>query len=446
MEDRIRKIMIWLLTLIAFFLPFEHWGSFRLFNLTVRISQLLALALMVIWLFALVTKKISYKKNYLTWPLMIFLAINLWSLTKAEDLNRSLLVFFFVLFTTFFGWLLTQLVENQKDLTKIILGLLTGLVFVSLFGFWQFFGDNFGLSPAWTGLRPNYVKEKIGFTRVEATAAEPLYFADYLFIPIFLLLTLWVKKPLTKFNQTEKKFFNPKVMMLLIFLGLSNFILTVARGAYLAFLAALILFISLLRQEFKDAKKLLGFILLLLITVVFSWQLIRTFDQSSYRLNQLKYEGHLFNLLGGSSYGERQQTMALAWQAFKENPILGLGIGGFGPRARSQLPWWQQNEWKIVNNEYLEILAETGLVGFAAFLFLLGVIIYNSIRALGRIKDQYQKSILIGLLVSLVAILLQYFTFSTLYIMHIWFLIGLLVVAGQSNIKELPQIELTKIN
>lgn len=83
--------------------------------------------------------------------------------------------------------------------------------------------------------------------------------------------------------------------------------------------------------------------------------------------------------------------------------------------------------WAIVNNEPLEILAETGALGFAAFLFFLVTLALRTIQTIAQARDPFLRTILIGLLSASVGIFIQYQTFSTLYIFHIWFLIGLMV-------------------
>jgi len=444
MDTRYQKILIWLLSLIAFFLPLEYIGSFEIKGMNIRISQILALILMIAWFWGLARRKVVYRKNFLTWPLVIFLAVNLISIIKAQDLGRSIEVFIFLAFTIFFGWLIAQIVRSKEDLLKIIYALALSLVIVSLFGLWQFFGDAFGLPQSLTGLRDNYVKGVIGFTRIHATFREPLYYANYLFIPLFLLLAFWIKGagtitppnlPLVRGGTLKpsplKRGSQRGWTGILIFLAFSNLVLTVARGAYLAFAPGLAILLFILRKELKNYKKVFYFSLPLLLALAFSFSAIKIFDGSREALRQANYEEHVANIFTGSSFTERQETMSLAWRAWEENPLLGLGVGGFGPYAKDLLPWWQRNEMKIVNNEYLEILAETGLLGFGSFIFLLYVIIRQAIKAIREAKDDYWLAVLAGLFSAFIAILLQYFTFSTLYIMYVWFLVGLLAAVVQ---------------
>jgi TctA family transporter len=74
----------------------------------------------------------------------------------------------------------------------------------------------------------------------------------------------------------------------------------------------------------------------------------------------------------------------------------------------------------------LELLAENGAVGLIAFIVLCLAILIRSAVAYFRSQDKLLKALILGLSLALVGILVQYATFSTLYIFHIWFLIGLL--------------------
>ncbi|GAH74752.1 unnamed protein product, partial [marine sediment metagenome] len=82
---------------------------------------------------------------------------------------------------------------------------------------------------------------------------------------------------------------------------------------------------------------------------------------------------------------------------------------------------------QIVNNEYLEILAESGILGLALFALIIIILIIRNIKAIIKAQDKFIKAILVGLLAAFIGILVQYNTFSILYVMHIWFTIGLMI-------------------
>jgi O-antigen ligase len=125
----------------------------------------------------------------------------------------------------------------------------------------------------------------------------------------------------------------------------------------------------------------------------------------------------------GAAYEERKETFGYAWQMFKEHKILGNGPGSFGEQAPLK-HWEVRQNWKIVNNIYLELLAETGILGFGAmvlFFILLLWFLYKSYRKTG---DKLLKILFQGFFLVILGILIQYNTFSIIYLPYVWVIIG----------------------
>ena len=119
----------------------------------------------------------------------------------------------------------------------------------------------------------------------------------------------------------------------------------------------------------------------------------------------------------------------------KDHPIIGNGIGNFGPHTNKS-PYHMPNEgWAIVNNEFLELWAEIGILGLASFIAIILIIIFRTIKSISLGQDPYLKTILLGLLIAFLGIMAQYQTFSILYILHIWFLIGLIIATQNLLLK-----------
>jgi O-antigen ligase len=79
--------------------------------------------------------------------------------------------------------------------------------------------------------------------------------------------------------------------------------------------------------------------------------------------------------LGSSATVEiRLALYRMAWNLFKQNPVFGLGIRGFGHAASSMLPAVLSGQpWSAVDNYYLQTLVEGGLVGAIVLAVLLGL-------------------------------------------------------------------------
>ncbi len=405
---------------ITFFLPFERIGSYDLAGITIRASQILALILIVVWLVkGVINRRLKPVTNPLTVPLVIFLLINLVALTNAENIERSIMVFAFTLFTIAFSWIIPQYVTSQERLRKIIKILLITATLVSLFGLWQFFGDMIGLPTALTGLREHYTKIVFGFPRIQSTALEPLYFANFLLLPLALVYVLLLKQ---KDQPFSVKWLFPAFLLIGV-----NLVLTVSRGGYLG-AAVILLLISIfyLKRIFNWKFLALFFLGVVLVWVVAVYALGYG---DIFQLNLDTFIEHVTNAFSGPAYTERIETFEWAKQAWLDHPWIGIGPGQYGPYVAAH-PYIEPTEgWKIVNNEFIELLAETGILGLASFILILIMLIARSIKAIVRSHNLFIKGVMVALLASLLGIIAQYQTFSILYIMHIWFVIGLMISA-----------------
>lgn len=402
---------------VAFFIPFERLGSVDIAGATVRPSQVTALLTIVaMFLYFTRVRKLEIPPNPTVLPLLLFLAVSILGLMNSYSLNlqRSIIVLLFITFTFCVSWLVPFLVNSEIHLNKVLRFLFASLFVVTLFGIFQFLGDLAGLPPEITGLRELYTKEILGFPRVQSTALEPLYFANYLLIPLSILLA---------FFFTKDKLINPFHVVVLLGLGILNLLLTVARGGYAAFFVSAVVvtvyyFFSLKLITWRTAGYVGAVVGVALIALI---QLINLDVVST------NFLSHVSNPFEGASFNERVEMYAIAQDAWSESPLVGIGPGSFGPYASHHPMVVPEHGWNIVNNEYLELLAEHGILGLTLMMIVFATVIVRSVKALTIVKDEHMKAVLVGLLAAFCGILFQYNTFSILYIVHIWFTIGLLI-------------------
>lgn len=403
----------WGLLLLAFFIPFERLGSYDIAGITVRASQVTAL-LTIVAFFCSVAVQRNFKmpKLPIAIPLALYVVVGVLGLTNAPNLQRSVLVLLFTIFTCCVAVLVPLAVRTPEELRKVMKWLFISFVIVTLFGLYQFAGDWVGLPPALTGLRELYTKDVLGFPRVQSTALEPLYFANYLLVPLSVLISLFLMRDKT---------FGVKKLVALIGLGGVNLVLTVARGGYIAFAVALCIllcvhFFRLFTWRNFFYAGLVGFV-----------GLIAAIQFSAFDAISSQFVSHVTDLFSGASYSERVETFVIANHAWMDHPWIGIGPGSFGPYASFHPFIVPAQGWNIVNNEYLELLAENGALGLFCMLFVFAIVIIRSVKAILYVKDSYVKAILVGTLAGFIGILVQYNTFSILYILHVWFTIGLLI-------------------
>ena len=402
---------------IAFFLPFERIGSYDISGGTIRVSQLLALVLILAWVIrTIVIRHKHFRPNPIAWLIGLFLLINLISLTNATNFPRSLVVFLVTCFTLSFSLLIPEIVDSPAKVSRIINILFITTFIVTLFGLYQFAGDMLGLPATLTGLRPQYTKAIFGFPRIQSTALEPLYFANFLLLPLSLIFAGLV-------SRTSRLKLWWLVGLLLI--GGLNLVLTVSRGGYFGIAVSFIVIGALYLRKVFNFKFLLPVIGIFLVLIFLVPRLLGLGD--IFNLNTETFVSHVTNAFSGAAYIERISTFEVAQQAWRDQPWFGVGPGGYGPYAAANPNVEPKEGWQIVNNEFLELLAETGVFGLTAFLAILLILVTRSIKAIARAQDPWLKAIMAGLLATILAIITQYQTFSVLYIMHIWFTFGLAI-------------------
>ncbi len=423
--------------LLVFLTPFERIPSWEIpfsWGITVRLSQIVGLVLLLITAYQLIKGKIDFPrlKKHLKNPaiisIVIYLLVAFLSVIWAIDKEKAFLVALFTTFTFLIGFLVYFWIKKKPDLALVEKYLFYSTAAICLFGFYQFFAESFGLSQFWTGLDNRYLKDVLGFPRVQATSLEPLFLANFLLIPLGIFSALYL---------TDKSVFSQKKLVILIVSVIGIISLTVSRGGYLAAII-LIIFILILFARTYSVKKFFKYLAMIVggLLVAGSFVLLSSHisygDQSG--AQRLVNHSRQVETEVGDGLNTREGVWVWGFKAFKENPIKGVGAGNFGPWLGEQgFP----DRTRPVNNEFLEILAETGVLGGVpiglAVIFIIGSFI-RSIRKVGQ--DLRLKSWLVGMFGVFIAFGAQYMTFSTLYIIQVWVMIGLLLAIYKLALKQ----------
>jgi O-antigen ligase len=263
--------------------------------------------------------------------------------------------------------------------------------------------------------------------RLRGTACEPLYLGNYLLLVTPLAMNSW--------GRPGRRVAVVGLLCLLL-------LLTWSRGAWLGFLlqvpVAMVLLWRLQRRrngwDWREAtrRRSVRFTLWSLLAAVFvtavGWG--------------LGWDGLLFPVrrflqtFSGQDWSNltRIYSMQAAWKAFLLSPVVGIGWGQFGwhfPVLVDPMGLQSQFTWPVVNNFYLQVLCETGLVGFLA-MTVLGLGLLRGVwRRLGGADgaSRWQKQTLVWTTVGFVGVWVQMVSFSQYNLPHIWVALGLLLAA-----------------
>lgn len=424
------RVALWSRYLIYFILavlPLERIPSFDILSTTIRLSQVAGLLLILINLPTIWKSRHRLISSPWRW-LLLFWFVCLVSAGLADNMKRAITVTIFTVFVGVIAYVISLRFEQEKLHIYLMIVTMSALV-TCAFGFYQFFGDLLGLSINWTGLRPQYTKDVFGFPRIQSTGLEPLYFGNYLLIPAALTIMALAHKYRQKLQATA---------MIAIFTVIW---LAVSRGAIVALIASILAgaIFMIINQRWKQ----LGFLVIstaISVGLAFALLYLGTHFVAQKKTVQTKsaisnFSKQTTNVSNGESSEGRTVTRNLAFDAFKKHPLIGIGPGNFGTYASKNMPDRFTSNDAIVNNEPLELLAETGAIGLLSLISFLMLLLWKSMKL--HSKNDMAKIWRYGIILALAAIALQYQTFSTLYITHVWVIIGLL--AGFVTFEEIKQ-------
>ena len=185
-----------------------------------------------------------------------------------------------------------------------------------------------------------------------------------MFLPIYILLFLHLKE------RRLKIFFAVASTV-----GIFSLLLTGTRGAWIAAII-LIPLVVLIHAERKLKK---------LSAILVSLSLVGgIFFITPTLLNRVSTIADL-NMQSNS---ERLLMWQSAWQMFKDNPLFGVGYGSYKVAYQTKYisPDAKERTLEHAHNNFMQMLAECGIVGFAAFVFMWIYFSYLCLR--GWIKSR----------------------------------------------------------
>jgi len=245
-----------------------------------------------------------------------------------------------------FYYAIVDWVRTEDDLKAILRALLISTIIVALFGFYQFMiGDYSSLYDALYPIQDEALKNPPWAGRITSFLSHYNGAAAYLnmVVPFCIALALRAREKLSRFLAGVCLVFSSVAVLL-----------TQSRGGLLAYVAVLLIAAWLLAQTRTARLRWVA------VVVVFS-------------IAGALVAGQIFERLSGvDSYTEitRLGIWAGAGLLFLGNPILGVGYGNFKIALTSTIAV-PDGFMLDAHNLYLELLAETGVLGFLAFAILI---------------------------------------------------------------------------
>lgn len=105
----------------------------------------------------------------------------------------------------------------------------------------------------------------------------------------------------------------------------------------------------------------------------------------------------------------RTHFWGVALQIIQDNPVLGSGLESFGVAFTKYDTWSGQFRVEQAHNDYLQILADTGVLGLICIIAFIILLFKQSLKIINETSDQFRRNVAIGSLAGCFGILIHSF-------------------------------------
>ncbi|MBL7071868.1 MAG: O-antigen ligase family protein [Candidatus Omnitrophica bacterium] len=375
---------------------------------SITIIEIAATTAILLWLFKkmFIERSVRIKNTPLNWPLAVYLLFVILSLinsqfltTSVRGLIRKILEYIAIYFV------IVETVKTDRDVKRLVGTILVSCTLIGIDGVWQYFSgqDFIRAYPIWS------------MSRMKASFKFPTGFGGWLITVLPLCISLAI------FNTKEKRYKGWGIFLSVLLL--SCLVLSLTRGAWLAFIPAIIF---LVWKRGDAAKVILLLLLVALILLIGSMMLLGGGEKLALYTIRAPAVVHRIDLT------------KLAWRMFIERPYVGHGINTFMSIYERYASAFDYSGISYAHNCYLQMAVETGVFGLLAFLWMIAALFTSSLKDINKRKDGLIKAAEIGLLGGLLAYLAHSALETNLYALQLavlfHFMLGLTV--SVQNVKE----------
>lgn len=389
------KIILFSIYTIAYFLP---------------ISKAIIEVLSTLAIICFIVKKILehkfISKNNINYAIFVYLLISLLSIFISSNFKISARTFIGkILQDTLFFFVISDTLNSKSRIKNTVYILLMSSLLLGIDGVYQYFTHK------------DFIRHRKFFEipRIHATFPSANDYGCYLATVIPFTLACFFDK--LSFKKSFRFLFSGLLILLFVCL-----MLTVSRGAWFAFIGA-ILFMSIWIRSLGVFFLILGIVVILANQFYYPILKVRV-------TNLFIFEDH--------SSLDRMRIWEAAWKMFMTRPIVGLGLGTFMFNFSRFVVKDYLYTAPYAHNCYLQIASELGIIGLVSFLSILVLFFSHGIEIISYERKTSSWYILLASLASLLGYSLQMTVDTIFYSLDLgilfWIILGL-GVAAMNNIR-----------
>lgn len=342
--------------------------------------------------------------------------------------SRGIIQLFLLIFFALSYFITVYFCSDRKRLITTLKVYIGTALILSIYGIYQVLASHYNLplthitnALSTTGIgRGGPFKDVRDITifRSFATFQEPLNFGHYLLSVVPFLLAIFLFRKKTKLIRSD--YVLMKTELLSLFAGVVALFYTRSRGAWAGFIVA-ILFLILItykRKILKIAAILTALFLLILIVY-------NPINVDFYRLDKesIYSDPRWFYIFFTAEFWVKQPAL---W-------ILGVGYGNYGLYSAAILGLPTLGG---ANSLPLQVLVETGILGFFALLSLVVKFYLCMFHALKRCRKTYWYPYIVGYLACFTGMMIQHLIFADRLPLYLWVFMGISISSIKIMEKE----------
>jgi len=397
--------------------------------------EILVIMCLMFWTFKMISQeKIKFIRSPLDFPVLAFMVICTLSFLWSDSPFVTLEELPLFLAGPLLYLIITNNINNEKQINHTLnIMLIIGGLF-GIYGIFQY--NNMDFFSFWQG--------NIGRQKVFGLSGNVGYFAGYLMFPLPIAISLFFVCK----NKVKK------ILLLIGVLAMSGALLaTLTRGSYLALgISSIFMFLLFLSSRgiffIKENKKIFIVILIAILVTTFLFVIPNTFNKQGTVISQIKSRISIAQLSKDSSIKRREAIWGFSTLMIKDHLLLGSGLGTFKYNTlRYQAKFFDQGQNRALypygvadkaHNEYLQLGAELGIFGLGIFFSLIIIYFNYGVKKLKSIKDKYKLGIVIGLMGSIIAFLVDGLFWFPLHLptntAMFWLILGLTIVTIKAEV------------
>ncbi len=347
----------------------------------IRATQSMVLVLLVILLAMKIivklftSEKAIYKRSFMDMPMALLFIVWITTTITSVTIKGSMVDLVISTLGLLLCFISIQILDDKKDYVNIITSALLSNFVISLYGIYQFFIEK-PINDAWVDKNVNPDLQ----IRAYSVLGNPNILSQYLLLilPIGIMFLIYKKKITHKILLA--------VITGAIFLCL---LLTLSRASLIGVIVSFLTIGILKYSSLLIILVPLGVIALMFLAPSIFERLLTSFNTKD------------------TSISSRVTLWNDVMQMIKDYMFTGVG---FGVTAFSGIYLFYKHQYLTAlhaHNFYLEVLAETGIIGFIVFMYFLFIFIVNLMKNYIIQKEKFNKYITLGTLAAFLGILMN---------------------------------------